>query len=157
MAVNWTFWNDWCPLSPSAVGRCRRYFELHHIWGRLTLQETELWVRHHELLCSFLMIQFKADRFDFLSLSCVVVWFEGGSTSCWVKLNVEAMKKEYQTVRSKRIALGKIDRLLSAGLLSLWLHCIIICCCTFIYCCCFFSFLLSSQKCVGKRPHGSET
>ncbi|GLD73675.1 protein LMBR1L [Lates japonicus] len=28
-----------------------------------------------------------------------------GSTSCWVKLNMEAMKKEYQTVRSKRIAL----------------------------------------------------
>ncbi|XP_040009882.1 limb region 1 homolog-like protein isoform X2 [Xiphias gladius] len=27
------------------------------------------------------------------------------STSCWVKLNMEAMKKEYQTVRSKRIAL----------------------------------------------------
>lgn len=34
---------------------------------------------------------------------------EGGSTSCWVKLNMQAMKKEYQTVRSKRIALGKID------------------------------------------------
>lgn len=44
---------------------------------------------------------------------------EGGSTSCWVKLNVEAMKKDYQTVRSKRIALGKIDKLLSARLLSL--------------------------------------
>uniref|UniRef100_A0A8C4FC71 Limb development membrane protein 1-like n=1 Tax=Dicentrarchus labrax TaxID=13489 RepID=A0A8C4FC71_DICLA len=28
-----------------------------------------------------------------------------GSTSCWVKLNMEAMKKEHQTVRSKRIAL----------------------------------------------------
>nr|XP_046251823.1 limb region 1 homolog-like protein isoform X1 [Scatophagus argus] len=28
-----------------------------------------------------------------------------GRTSCWVKLNTEAMKKEYQTVRSKRIAL----------------------------------------------------
>ncbi|XP_029995011.1 limb region 1 homolog-like protein [Sphaeramia orbicularis] len=27
------------------------------------------------------------------------------STSCWVKLNTEAMKKEYQTVRNKRIAL----------------------------------------------------
>uniref|UniRef100_A0A672Y520 Limb development membrane protein 1 like n=1 Tax=Sphaeramia orbicularis TaxID=375764 RepID=A0A672Y520_9TELE len=26
-------------------------------------------------------------------------------TSCWVKLNTEAMKKEYQTVRNKRIAL----------------------------------------------------
>ncbi|XP_072222702.1 limb region 1 homolog-like protein isoform X1 [Leuresthes tenuis] len=29
----------------------------------------------------------------------------GGSTSCWVKLNMEAMRKEYQTVRSKRVAL----------------------------------------------------
>lgn len=29
----------------------------------------------------------------------------GTTTSCWVKLNMEAMKKEYQTVRSKRIAL----------------------------------------------------
>ncbi|XP_044066996.1 limb region 1 homolog-like protein [Siniperca chuatsi] len=28
-----------------------------------------------------------------------------GSTSCWVKLNMEAIKREYQTVRSKRIAL----------------------------------------------------
>uniref|UniRef100_A0A672I378 Limb development membrane protein 1 like n=1 Tax=Salarias fasciatus TaxID=181472 RepID=A0A672I378_SALFA len=28
-----------------------------------------------------------------------------GSTSCWVRLNIEAMKKEYQTVRSKRVAL----------------------------------------------------
>ncbi|KAM8754113.1 limb region 1 homolog-like protein [Acanthopagrus latus] len=28
-----------------------------------------------------------------------------GSTSCWVKLNMEAMRKEYQTVQSKRIAL----------------------------------------------------
>ncbi|CAK6951448.1 limb region 1 homolog-like protein [Scomber scombrus] len=28
-----------------------------------------------------------------------------GSTSCWVKLNMEVMKKEYQTARSKRIAL----------------------------------------------------
>ncbi|XP_026187743.1 limb region 1 homolog-like protein isoform X1 [Mastacembelus armatus] len=28
-----------------------------------------------------------------------------GNTSCWVKLNVEAMNKEYQTVQSKRIAL----------------------------------------------------
>ncbi|XP_070825164.1 limb region 1 homolog-like protein [Chaetodon trifascialis] len=28
-----------------------------------------------------------------------------GSTSCWVRLNMEVMKKEYQTVRSKRIAL----------------------------------------------------
>ncbi|XP_068187943.1 limb region 1 homolog-like protein isoform X2 [Antennarius striatus] len=28
-----------------------------------------------------------------------------GRTSCWVKLNVEAMKKDYQTVQSKRIAL----------------------------------------------------
>uniref|UniRef100_A0A667WIS8 Limb development membrane protein 1-like n=1 Tax=Myripristis murdjan TaxID=586833 RepID=A0A667WIS8_9TELE len=27
------------------------------------------------------------------------------STSCWVKLNMEAMKREYQTARSKRIAL----------------------------------------------------
>lgn len=34
---------------------------------------------------------------------CVVV---GGGTSCWVKLNREAMKKEHQAVRSKRIALG---------------------------------------------------
>ncbi|KAK1897897.1 Limb region 1 like protein, partial [Dissostichus eleginoides] len=29
----------------------------------------------------------------------------GGSASCWVKLNLEAMKKDHQTVRSKRIAL----------------------------------------------------
>ncbi|KAF1390497.1 hypothetical protein PFLUV_G00058680 [Perca fluviatilis] len=29
----------------------------------------------------------------------------GSTTSCWVKLNMEGMKKEYQTVRSKRIAL----------------------------------------------------
>ncbi|XP_075952010.1 limb region 1 homolog-like protein [Anarhichas minor] len=29
----------------------------------------------------------------------------GGTTSCWVKLSVEAMKKEYLTVQSKRIAL----------------------------------------------------
>ncbi|XP_053172900.1 limb region 1 homolog-like protein [Scomber japonicus] len=28
-----------------------------------------------------------------------------GSTSCWVKLNMEVMKKEHQTARSKRIAL----------------------------------------------------
>ncbi|TMS16943.1 Limb region 1 homolog-like protein [Larimichthys crocea] len=28
-----------------------------------------------------------------------------GSTSCWVQLNMEAMKKDYQTVRSQRIAL----------------------------------------------------
>ncbi|XP_068601821.1 limb region 1 homolog-like protein [Brachionichthys hirsutus] len=28
-----------------------------------------------------------------------------GRTSCWVKLNVDAMKKDYQTVQSKRIAL----------------------------------------------------
>ncbi|XP_042264498.1 limb region 1 homolog-like protein [Thunnus thynnus] len=28
-----------------------------------------------------------------------------GGTSCWVKLNMEVMKKEYQTARSKRIAL----------------------------------------------------
>lgn len=28
-----------------------------------------------------------------------------GNTSCWVKLNMEAMNKEYQTVQSKRIAL----------------------------------------------------
>lgn len=28
-----------------------------------------------------------------------------GSTSCWVKLDMENMKKEYQTVRSKRVAL----------------------------------------------------
>uniref|UniRef100_UPI0037E8BB8D limb region 1 homolog-like protein isoform X3 n=1 Tax=Semicossyphus pulcher TaxID=241346 RepID=UPI0037E8BB8D len=28
-----------------------------------------------------------------------------GSTSCWVKLNMEAMKREYQAVQSKRIAL----------------------------------------------------
>ncbi|XP_029291170.1 limb region 1 homolog-like protein [Cottoperca gobio] len=29
----------------------------------------------------------------------------GTTTSCWVKLNMEAMKKEHQTLRSKRIAL----------------------------------------------------
>ncbi|XP_056278979.1 limb region 1 homolog-like protein isoform X2 [Pseudoliparis swirei] len=29
----------------------------------------------------------------------------GSTTSCWVKLNMEAMKKEYLTVQSKRIAL----------------------------------------------------
>uniref|UniRef100_A0A3P8NVM8 Limb development membrane protein 1 like n=1 Tax=Astatotilapia calliptera TaxID=8154 RepID=A0A3P8NVM8_ASTCA len=28
-----------------------------------------------------------------------------GSTSCWVKLNMEALKKEYQAVQSKRVAL----------------------------------------------------
>ncbi|XP_051914035.1 limb region 1 homolog-like protein isoform X2 [Hippocampus zosterae] len=30
----------------------------------------------------------------------------GSSQSCWVKLNIEAMKKEHQAVRTKRIALG---------------------------------------------------
>ncbi|XP_035993631.1 limb region 1 homolog-like protein isoform X1 [Fundulus heteroclitus] len=30
---------------------------------------------------------------------------EGGSPSCWVKLNMEAMRKEYQTVQSRRVAL----------------------------------------------------
>ncbi|KAM4571199.1 limb region 1 homolog-like protein isoform 1-T1 [Fundulus diaphanus] len=30
---------------------------------------------------------------------------EGGTPSCWVKLNMEAMRKEYQTVQSRRVAL----------------------------------------------------
>uniref|UniRef100_A0A8C2XA18 Limb development membrane protein 1-like n=1 Tax=Cyclopterus lumpus TaxID=8103 RepID=A0A8C2XA18_CYCLU len=38
---------------------------------------------------------------DFPQLSCAC----GSTTSCWVKLNMEAMKKEYLTVQSKRIAL----------------------------------------------------
>lgn len=44
----------------------------------------------------------------------------GGSTSCWVKLNMEALKKEYQAVQSKRVALGKTGWTccLSAGVLA---------------------------------------
>lgn len=42
------------------------------------------------------------------SASFVVV-VAGSNTSCWVRLNTEAMKTEYQAVRSKRIALGEMD------------------------------------------------
>lgn len=43
---------------------------------------------------------------------------EGGSPSCWVKLNMEAMRKEYLAVQSRRVALGESDEaFLSAGFL----------------------------------------
>uniref|UniRef100_A0A3B5LMI5 Limb development membrane protein 1-like n=1 Tax=Xiphophorus couchianus TaxID=32473 RepID=A0A3B5LMI5_9TELE len=38
----------------------------------------------------------------FLLLACLI---EGGSPSCWVKLNMEAMRKEYLAVQSRRVAL----------------------------------------------------
>lgn len=41
---------------------------------------------------------------------CLFCVTEAGGTSCWVKLNLEAMQKEHQRVHSKRLSLGKIDK-----------------------------------------------
>lgn len=46
---------------------------------------------------------------DVLSLWCVSLSYAKAKATCWVKLNMDAMRKEYQSVRSKRIALGKTD------------------------------------------------
>ncbi|XP_035014675.1 limb region 1 homolog-like protein [Hippoglossus stenolepis] len=62
-----------------------------------------------------------------------------GSTSCWVKLNMEAMKKEHQTVRGKRIALEMRRKaspwqrnlgypLAMLGLLALTVMCVLMVC-----------------------------
>ncbi|XP_034445992.1 limb region 1 homolog-like protein [Hippoglossus hippoglossus] len=62
-----------------------------------------------------------------------------GSTSCWVKLNMEAMKKEHQTVRGKRIALETRRKaspwqrnlgypLAMLGLLALTVMCVLMVC-----------------------------
>lgn len=50
---------------------------------------------------------FNSKLTDILSLMCFLN--EGDSTSCWVKLNMEALKKEYQIVQSRRLALGKTN------------------------------------------------
>lgn len=55
----------------SAVGRCRRYFELHHIWGRLALQETEEWVCHHNPSPFPFSDNYIQSGLTFLFLSCV--------------------------------------------------------------------------------------
>ncbi|XP_059189963.1 limb region 1 homolog-like protein [Centropristis striata] len=63
----------------------------------------------------------------------------GSPTSCWVKLNMEAMKKDYQTVQSKRIALEMRQKaspwqrnlgypLAMLGLLALTVMCVLMVC-----------------------------
>ena len=64
----------------------------------------------------------------------VIFVIGGGNPSCWVKLNMEAMRKEYQTVRSKRLALGKVVLIEEAALCGVSPIVISICiktiCCT---------------------------
>lgn len=77
----------------------------------------------------FLITRFQA---DWTFCLYYVLLNEGDSTSCWVKLNMEALKKEYQIVQSKRLALGKTNRLLSSEFLCLYT--VVICHCTLIWC-----------------------
>lgn len=103
---------------PPAAGRCRWNFELHYIWGGRSLQKTKLWVQHlKQIPFLFAYVHFEADLLNFSGYN-VLHLNVGSPTSCWVKLNLEAMKREYQVVQSKRVALGKIDR---AGCLLLYL------------------------------------
>lgn len=74
---------------------------------------------------------------------CVII---AGTTSCWVKMNMETMQKEYQRVHNKRISLGKIGWRSSTCRVSVNVHRIVVI---------FLS--ASSQKCGGRHHHGSET
>lgn len=71
---------------------------------------------------------------------CVIV---AGTTSCWVKLNMETMQREYQRVHNKRISLGKIGWRSSTCRVSVK--------------CAVLLYSASSQKCGERHRHGSET
>lgn len=127
--------------SLSVVGGCGRHFKLHHVRGRLPLEETELWV--FSVYFHHVCVLFAVDIFSFKGecFFCVIV---ASTASCWVKLNMEAMQKEYQAVHNKRLSLGETEWRSSTSWVSVNRFII-----TFLS--------TSSQKCVGRHRRGNGT
>lgn len=111
-------------------------FEEDYLSRKLNCEYFTLYFHHVGFLFALDIFSFKGEWFF-----CVIV---AGTASCWVKLNMEAMQKEYQAVHNKRLSLGETEPRSSTSRVSVNRFII-----TFLS--------TSSQKCVGRHRRGNGT